>query len=129
MSWEEALVARLLGDAAVAALVDDRVEWDDLAPDSALPAIMLQLINDGRTQTNDGIDAFTGDRVQVNCIARTKSVASALSTAAIGVIVPAGEQDGVTFLESFIDGGGSDAERTPTGRRNRKRTDLIIWHN
>ena len=129
MSWEEAVVARLLAAPAVTAFTDDRIEWDDRAPDDPLPAITLELITDGRTQTNDGIDAFSGDRVQVNCLARTKTEAVALSAAMIAVLVPAGEQDGVTFLESFIDGGGSDAERNPTGRICRKRTDLIIWHN
>lgn len=129
MSWEVALVARLLADPGVTALIGDRVEWDDLAPDSPLPAIMLQLISDGRTQNHDAVDAFSGDRVQVNCIARTKAEAVALSDAALAVLIPPGEQDGTVFLESFFDGGGSDAERTPTGRRNRKRTDLIIWHN
>ena len=129
MSWEAAVIARLLAAPTMTALIGDRAEWDDLAPDSLMPALMLQLITDGRTQTHDGIDAFSGDRVQVNGLGRTKAEAVAVCDAAVAVLVPAGEQNGTIFLESFIDGGGSDAERTPTGRRNRKRTDLIIWHN
>jgi Protein of unknown function (DUF3168) len=129
VSWEFAVVARLMASPAVFALTGENIEWDDRAPDAPLPAITLQLITDGRTQTNDGIDAFSGDRVQVNSLARTKREAVLLREAVIAALIPAGEHDGVTFLESFIDGGGSDAERPTTDRICRERTDLIIWHN
>jgi len=129
MSWEADLVARLIGAPAVAALVADRIEWDDLAADSALPAITLQVITDERPQNHDGFDDFRGTRVQLNSLARTKAQAIAVREAAIAVLVPAGEQGSTTFLRSFIDGGGSDAERTSTGRLCRERTDFIIWHN
>ena len=129
MSWEAAIVARLLAAAPVAALAGNRIEWDEFAPDSLLPGIMLQMITDDRPQNHDGFDPFLPTRVQLNCLARTKAQAIALREAALTELVPAGEQDGVTFLRSFIDGGGSDAERTSTGRICRERTDLIIWHN
>lgn len=123
------MVARLLAANPVTALVGQRIEWDERAPDSPLPAIMLQTITDVRPQNHDGFDDFRGTRVQVNCLAATKAQAIAVREAAIAALVPAGEQSGVTFLRSFIDGGGSDAERTSTGRICRERTDLIIWHN
>ena len=129
MSWESALVARLMNDADVYALTGRNIEWDDRAPDAPLPAIVLQTITDARPQNNDGFDPFWPTRVQVNCLARDKKTAVRLREAAIAVLVPAGEQGGVTFLQSFVDGGGSDAERPPTGRICRERTDLIIWHN
>lgn len=129
MSWKAGVVARLLSDLNVAALVGDRVEWGDLAPDSALPAITLQTITDARPQTHDGFDDFRGTRVQVNCLARTATEADALLELAIPALVPPAFVAGVTFLRSFVDGGGSDAEQTTTGRICRERTDLIIWHN
>lgn len=129
MSWEAALVARLLAAPAVAALAGDRIEWDELAPDSPLPAITLQKITDQRPQNHDGFDPFWPTRVQLICLATTKAAAIALREAAIAVLVPDAEQGGTIFLRSFIDGGGSDAERTTTGRICRERTDLIIWHN
>jgi hypothetical protein len=129
VSWELDLAARLLGDAAVAALVGGRVEWDDLAPDSAFPAITLQTITDNRPQNHDGFDPFWGTRVQVNSLARKKIEAAAVREAAIAALVPYAEQGGTIFLRSFIDSGGSDAEQTQTGRICRERTDLIIWHN
>lgn len=129
MSWELAVAARLLASPAIAALVEDRVEWDELAPDSALPAITLQTIFDERPQNNDDFDGFWPTRVQLNCLARRKTEAIALREAAIAALVPAGEQGGTSFLRSFVDGGGSDAVRTPTGRLVRERTDLTIWHD
>ncbi len=129
MSWEAALVARLMAAPQVFALSGENIEWDDRAPDAPLPAITLQTITDARPQNNDGFDAFWPTRVQVNCLAQTKSQAVALRRAAIAALVPYAEQDGTIFLRSFIDGGGSDAERQPTGRLCRERTDLIIWHN
>ncbi len=129
MSWETALVARLMADPAVFALTGDNIEWDERAPDAPLPAITLQTITDARPQNNDGFDPFWPTRVQVNCLARTKLEAAAVRDAAIAALVPYAEQDGTIFLRSFVDGGNSDAERTTTGRLCRERTDLIIWHN
>lgn len=129
MSWEAAVLARLLQDPDVAALIADRAEWDDRAPDDPLPAIMLQTITDPRPQNHDGFDPFRPTRVQVNCLARTKTEAIALRDLAIAALIPPAFVGGVSFLQSFIDGGGSDAERKPTGRICRERTDLIIWHN
>jgi hypothetical protein len=130
VSWKEDTAARLLGDPAVMAIIAaDAVEWDALAPDTPLPALMLQVISDPRPQTHDGFDAFRGTRVQVNAIAMTAREADALLDAAVEALVRFAEQGGTTFLRSFVDNGGSDSERTPTGRRNRARADLIIWHN
>lgn len=129
MSWESAVVLRLMADSAVAAIAGQNIEWDDRAPDAPLPAIMLQTITDVRPQTHDGFDDFRGTRVQVNCLARSKNQAIELREAAIAALVPPASIGGVTFLRSFVDGGGSDAEQITNGRICRERTDLIIWHN
>lgn len=129
MSWEAALVQRLLADPAVAAIVGERIEWDDLAPDTALPALTLQVISDPEPQNNDGFDPFRPSRVQLNALAGTKALAIALSKAAVDAVIPEGTVADTTFLRSFVDGGGSDAVQLPTGRRCRNRKDLIIWHN
>lgn len=130
MSWKAGLVARLLADPDIAALVGDRVEWDDLAPDSALPAITLQTISDPRPQTHDGFDSFRGTRVQVNCLARTATEADALLELVIHALAGPAFVAGTSFLRSFFDGaGGSDSIKTTTGRRCRAWQDPIIWHN
>lgn len=129
MSFETAVVARLLAAPDVFAMTGENIEWDDRAPDAPLPAITLQTITDQRPQNHDGFDPFWPTRVQVNSLARTKTEAVALRDAVIAALVPPSFISGVTFLQSFIDGGGSDAERTPTGRLCRERTDIIIWHN
>lgn len=129
MSWEAALVQRLLDDPAVAAIVGQRVEWDDLAPDTPLPAITLQVISDPQPQNNDGFDPFRPSRIQLNALAKKKADAIALAKAAVDAVVPEAVVGATIFLRSFIDGGGSHAVQTPTGRLCRERTDLIIWHN
>lgn len=130
MSWKLGLVERLLADPGIAALVGDRVEWDDLAPDSPLPAITLQTISDPRPQNHDGFDPFRGTRVQVNCLARTAIEADALLELVIAVLVLPAYAAGTTFLRGFFDGaGGTDSIQTTTGRRCRAWQDPIIWHN
>ncbi|MGL5447898.1 MAG: tail completion protein gp17 [Rhabdaerophilum sp.] len=129
MSWQAAVVTRLMEDLTVFGLVGENIEWDDRAPDAPLPAIMLQTITDDRPQTHDGFDDFRGTRVQINCLARTKNQAAALLEAVIAALAPSAEVGAVTFLRSFVDNGGSDAEQTGSGRICRERTDLIIWHN
>jgi hypothetical protein len=129
VSWEAAVITRLLEDPAVAAIIGDRAEWDDRAPDGALPAIMLQTITDERPQNHDGFDPFRATRVQVNCLARTKTAAVALREVVIAALIPPATVGDVTFLRSFVDAGGSDAEQNPSGRICRERSDLIIWHN
>lgn len=129
MSWEIALVQRLLDDPAVAAIVGQRIEWDDLAPGTPLPAITLQVISDPQPQNNDGFDGVWPTRVQLNALAKTKSDAIVLRKAAVDALIKEATVGDVTFLRSFVDGGGSDAVQLPTGRRCRDRKDLIIWHN
>ena len=129
MAWEADLIARLLADATVAGMVGDNIEWDERVPGGALPAIVIDLISDPRPQNNDGFDGFRGSRIQLNVHARTKAEAIALRDAAIDVLVPAGVVGGTTFLRSFVDNGGSDAEPTDSGRLRREHVDLIIWHN
>ena len=129
MSWKAALVTRLLATPGVFALTGDNIEWDERAPDAPMPAITLQVISDPRPQNHDGFDPFRGTRVQVNCLARTAAQAEALLELVIPVLVLPAVVGSTTFLRSFVDGGGSDAEQTDTGRICRERTDLIIWHN
>ncbi|MEM6907176.1 MAG: DUF3168 domain-containing protein [Pseudomonadota bacterium] len=129
MSWEAAVVSRLLLDSAVNSLAGQNVEWDEFAPDTVLPAIVLNIISDPRPQNYDGFDAFRGTRVQVNSLAKTKAEAVQLRNAAIAALAPAAVHDDTEFLRSFVDGGGSDAVRVRTERIIRERADLIIWHN
>jgi hypothetical protein len=129
MSWEAALVQRLLDDPAVAAIAGQRIEWDELAPDTPLPAITLQVISDPQPQNNDGFDTFWPSRIQLSSLAKKKADAIALAKAAVDAVIPDAVVGTTTFLRSFVDGGGSDALNLPTGRRCRNRKDLIIWHN
>lgn len=129
MSFKADTIARLFASPAVVAFIADRAEWDELAPDSEYPALMLQVITDARPQNHDGFDPFWPTRVQVNSLARTATEADALLNAAIPALIPFALQGSTTFLRSFIDGGGSDAVNTATGRLCRARTDIIIWHN
>lgn len=129
MSFKADTIARLFASPAVVAFIGDRAEWDQLAPDSEYPAVMLQVITDTRPQNHDGFDLFRPTRVQVNCLAGTAAEADALLEAVIEALVPPLWQGDTIFLRSFIDGGASDAENTATGRLCRARTDIIIWHN
>lgn len=76
----------LRGDAAVAALVGDRV-WPVRRPQGReLPALTLSSVSAVPLQSHDGAGALTRSRLQVDCWASSWAAARALRAAAIGAI-------------------------------------------
>lgn len=134
MTWEEALVARLTGDAATLALIGSidgvpSIAWDLLPEAMPHPGIVLQTISDARPQTHDGFDGFRSTRVQVRTLAADKAPAVALREAAIAALVPAGVFGGVTFLRGFVDAVRGAGSWTSPGYVFGDIADLIIWHD
>jgi len=85
---EEALVAFLLANTGVAALVGPRIHWVRLPQGLATPHVRLTLISGGLNYHYSGPDSVQGVRVQVDCFGDTyaaaKGVARAIETALSG---------------------------------------------
>lgn len=69
------LRTRLVGDAAIAALVSDRVGWGMRLQGGALPAVTLTLISRLPDVAHSGATGLTADRVQADCYAAVREQA------------------------------------------------------
>ena len=128
MSWEKAVARRLLADGAVAALVAQRVDWDEREQRAPMPAVVLQLISDPRPQNMDGFDPIRPSRVRINCLSKDKAESAALREAVIAALVGEGTFDGIWFDRATVDAVRPLGERTDTGFVHREAVDIIFWH-
>lgn len=108
MNMENALRARLLAAAPVAALVGKKVDWVERPQKDALPGITLQIVTDERVQTYSGFAGLQPGYVQVDVWAQTYATAKALKEAIIGTdaspgaLVPGGTFYGIRFTRAFV---------------------------
>jgi hypothetical protein len=109
MMLGEAIIARLEADAAVTALAGDRIYWIVREQGSALPALVLQVISETRTQHLKGFDDMFEAQVQIAAHAERYSIARKLAECAVvalidiaEVIDPAG--DNIIFWRGSVDG-------------------------
>ena len=81
MNIAEAIVAHLVADLNVTALVGTRI-YPKLLPQSpAYPAVVLHLISGGTDHTHDGPDGIAEVRYQIDCLAPTIAAATAAAEA------------------------------------------------
>jgi uncharacterized protein DUF3168 len=78
---EEALIAKLLADAGVAALVGTRVHPGARPQASTLPAIVCNAISANPSYSDDGEDGIAEARVQLDCWGATYSSAKTTARA------------------------------------------------
>jgi hypothetical protein len=86
-----AIIARLEADAAVAAIVGDRVHWLVRPQGTPLPALVLQLISETRTQHLKGFDDAFEARVQLAALSERYSESRALIEAATAALIDVAE--------------------------------------
>lgn len=126
---EEALIALLLADDDVAALVGTRIYWLRRPQKSALPSVTLQTIGGPRTYHSEGADSIIAHRVQVDCWAATftsaKAVARAVEAAVSGrrFAAQATNVPGVFVIDAADSFEGEEPEAI-----HRSRLDLRVWH-
>ena len=115
---EEALIAHLLSDSGVSALVSNRVHPGSLPQGAVLPAIVMNRISGGPQYADEGETGLNEARVQFDCWAdsypQAKRVARAV-TARLSAFV--GTVGATTFAHILLDderdlreGGGNAAE-------------------
>lgn len=79
MTIEEGLVAYVLAQTAIAALIDTRIMPSPLRQDVPLPAISYQLISVRDDILHDGPQGLPDARIQLDCWADTYAAAKALA--------------------------------------------------
>jgi hypothetical protein len=128
---EEALRARLLSSAEVAALVGARIAWIERPQGGGLPAVTLQLISTGRAYTYAGACAAANPRVQADCWGASHADAKTVARAMIAAVEERGEFGGVKFGPSFIEAERDmPPEDLPGGQKVfRVSIDIIVWNS
>lgn len=133
MDIEEALVARLRADTAVAALLartpDDKpaVHWDERPQSGGLPAVTLQTVFEDHAQNFTGFDGLQRALIQVDAWALTRDERKALKDATIAALVPPWSGAGIGFERATLtaqDSSESDETRTVF----RSRMDFTFHH-
>jgi hypothetical protein len=127
---EEALRTYLLAQSGVSSLVSTRAHWNMRPQGSALPALVLAVIDRSPAYAMDGNSALAETRVQVDCYGTTYAQAKTLARA---VRVPL---DGKRFTQSSIrfeafrldERDLSEAGTTEGERIHRISLDFQIWH-
>ena len=123
-----ALVARLMGDAGVVALVGSRVYPQVVPQDAAMPALAYQRISETPEYSHTGFSSLSRTRFQITVEAETMAsvdaAAQAVRIALRGVSWTFGT---VTVYASFVDtdtDGYSDMRVAPV-----ERIDVVLSHN
>lgn len=118
MAMEEDLVARLVADAAIAALVGEEVSWGDRVRGAPLPAITLLMVSPGTDYDHGGANGEDEPRIQFDCWGATADEAAAVKRAVKACMeTPATVGDtkfdeGFLDAESWIDEGEQDGGET-----------------
>ncbi len=128
---EEALTSYLLADAGLVGLVANRITWAARPQASALPSIVLQVIDGVPVYADEGETGLTATRVQADCwgasYASAKQVARALKARLSGVHVTGGA---VEFQAVFADSEQDLFERGQGGEElYRTSMDFMVWHS
>lgn len=129
MSFETALRQRLKDDATVAAIVGTRIDWTLRPQATPLPALVLLIVSDDRSQNMSGFNGYRPTRVQIDAYGRTRAEVVALREASIAAVIPEATVGGTSFLRSFVNTIVDRGENLDTGFVHRDLIDLNIWHD
>lgn len=99
---EEALRAKLLANAAIAAMVKV-VAWIDRPDASLLPAITLQQVGAGRTYTHDGANDLTDPLIQFDMWGASQWQVVQLERLVTAEMETASTISGVAFDVAFLE--------------------------
>ena len=129
---EEDLRTQLLANAAVKALVAQRVTWVMRPQGSPIPAVVLHRIAGGRDYTYGERESLTSPLIQIDCWGQTYAQAKALSRAVITALDSLSAPFQGAFVQAERDTyERGDAPPTTSGTPDFFRTslDVRVWHN
>jgi hypothetical protein len=128
MDLQAGIRSRLLADASVAGAVGTRVFWVTRPQATALPAIVLQVIDDRRPVHLQGMEGSRSSRVQLDTYAATYAAAVALAREAIDKLKDPETVSGKEFGPAFVDSLRDLSENVNGTLIHRQSVDLLIWH-
>lgn len=128
---EEAIIHRLLNDAALVSLVANRVFPGEREQGSALPAVVIHLVDGNPIYTDDGDTGLQNDLLQIDCWASTYKTAKQVQRAVENSLSAFhGIEDGVEFETVLINDRRDFPElgRNLPGYPRRSSVDFNIWY-
>ena len=129
---EEALRAKLLATAALAALVGNRIDWGIRSTGAGLPAVRLFEISGVPRMNLAGPSGWSRSRIQCEAWGRTYKAArdagDQIAKPGIGVLHGLRETVGGIRLRTFILGRRSDEDSDDNGPLFRTALDVLVWH-
>jgi len=103
-TWRQDLIARLRGDAALAAVFGTRIAFFEAARSwSAYPRLVLQEVSPGREYTLAGPDGLDSPRVQFDIFAETDASLLAGEAALIEEMEIGATEGGTRFAPGFLE--------------------------
>lgn len=125
---DEDLIAALRAAAGLAAIVGDRIGWDER---DAEPSITLQLVAGAHPYTMAGRGRVRGDLVQADLWARSQAERKALREAFVGALDQLGAPFQGVFIEAAREGREPGIAPRPDGSTDffRASLDLRVWHS
>jgi hypothetical protein len=126
---EEALTARLLASASIAAIAATRINWGVRPQGETLAGLTLVRASPGRAPTYKGDAALKGPRVQIDCWAPDFQTAADLARAVIDTLLPPAVQGAISFQAAFLVGErGPTVEDVGGGKQvHRVSLDFFVW--
>ena len=132
MSAHEAIYTRLSGNAAVRAIVDDRIYPARTPQDTTLPKIVFTTISQGRAPNTAGASGVTNPRIQIDCWADSNAGADALADAVrLALDGYRGTVASVQIRSCFLDAQRDAIVEPRDGGEQRifgRSLDFNIWH-
>ena len=125
---EEALTSLLLADAALIALVGDRVHWVRQPADAGgFPYVNLQVVSGGVDYHLQGASGLRQNRVQVDAWAEDYAAQKAVERAILAAVSGySGTVSGVDLHGVFVTSQRDLPDQTPDGERNLFRSSIDL---
>jgi hypothetical protein len=128
MDMQQAMRKRLLDIPAISNVVGNRVDWMKRPQGSALPAIVLQVVNDTRRFHLKDYMGLRSTQVQVDVYGLAYGPTLALSRLVIEALKAPAVISGKVFSPTFVDSQRETTEVIGTAEVHRQSLDLNVWH-
>lgn len=129
MSFGADLRTKLLAVSAVSSKVGTRVYWKYRPQNSALPAVVMHEISGQLDQHMGGPMETQGNRIQADCMAKTKLEAWALRDAVLDALIAPSVNGTTEFQGGIINLHRDQIDDTPEGVIHTDQIDATVWFN
>jgi hypothetical protein len=130
VSLEADLVARLAGDAAIAALLGDRIGWGESGKEDELPRLLILQISAGRDYSHQGATAQAEPRLSFDMRGSSTGEVRRIRAALIARLETQEGTGATSFGPAFLVSSVDMPVETLSGgvRVYRAVDDFTVWH-